>query len=230
MNIGMETRVEGAVRREPLTIERITAAALEIVDRDGLDALSMRQLAAALGVSPMALYNHVPNKERLLDRLCEELFSEIDLSGGEASDVFEEVRTGMRSFRQLLLRHPSAITLMQTHRDLSPACLAPVEYSISLMRRAGLDPEEAVRAHHVLVAYVMGFVSSEVTDPMQNPKLSKAEMVMRVNNLSPDRFPYLFEALPYLMGSDTEAAFDYGIDLILGGIRARVATPAPPIA
>src|SRR3954449_7451812 len=98
--------------RAPLTRDRILRAALVLIDRDGLDALTMRGLGAALGVEGMALYRHVGSKERLLDGVAELLLSELELPPAGATSWQEAWLALARSYRRLALDHPGAFRLL----------------------------------------------------------------------------------------------------------------------
>ena len=119
----MALRTEGARKpREPLSRERVLRAGMAFADASGISSLSMRKLGEALGVEAMSLYNHVANKDELLDGMVDLVFSEIELP-----DVGADWRTAMReraeSARQALGRHPWAINLMSTRTSPGPATL-----------------------------------------------------------------------------------------------------------
>src|SRR3954467_12682736 len=108
-------RVEPAkLRREPLTRERVIEAALGVMDTEGLDAVTMRRVGRELGVEAMSLYNHVRDKDDILDGIAEEGLGEFEVPSAEAWD--EAARAAAREFRRLLLAHPGVMTLL-TERD-----------------------------------------------------------------------------------------------------------------
>src|SRR5215831_2959266 len=104
----------GRPRRQPLTRQRIVRAALGIMDEEGLQAVTMRRIGRALGVEAMSLYNHVRDKEEILDSICEEVLSEFQVP--DAGDWREAIRAGAGEYRRLLLAHPRVITLMTARK------------------------------------------------------------------------------------------------------------------
>ena len=113
--------------RRPLTRARILTAALRLVDREGLEALSMRRLGQALGVEAMSLYNHVPNKAAVLDGLVELLLGELEIPGPEAGDWWERIRRIAHSYRRSAHAHPHAFPLAVTRPYNTPATLRQLE-------------------------------------------------------------------------------------------------------
>ncbi len=121
----------------PLSRDRIVQTALGIVDRDGLDALSMRRLGAELGVDPMAIYYHVPNKDALLDAIVEAVMSEIDLTFDDASLPTEDPVVGAaRAYLDAMLAHVNALPIVLSRGPSTPVALRPVELLIRILRDA----------------------------------------------------------------------------------------------
>ncbi|MFT7599132.1 MAG: AcrR family transcriptional regulator [Acidimicrobiales bacterium] len=111
----------GESERGHLSRQRITLAAIGIIDDQGLDGLSMRRLGAALGVEAMSLYHYVASKNDLLDSVMVQLYSEIEIPEiDDAADWQDAVRSGMRSFYKVLVDHPAALTLFATRPADSP--------------------------------------------------------------------------------------------------------------
>jgi AcrR family transcriptional regulator len=209
--------------REPLTRERILACALQLIDRDGLEELSMRRLAAELDVSAMSLYNHVPNKEAVLEGVTEVLLREIELTEMEGLDLETGLKAGLRSFRRVLLDHPNALTLIETRPIVTPDALKPIELSLATLRRAGFSPDDAVRAHWMLVGYTIGHVGFQVNSPIADPSRVQDEIAMRRQTLPVEQFPNLFECLRMAIEGDFDAAFEFGLDAIFAGLKAKLA-------
>lgn len=123
----------------PLTREQIVRTALALVDRDGLKALSMRRLGAELGVDPMAVYYHIPNKEALLDAIVEAVMASMDLSSDDpAGSPEERVLNAAHIYLDVLLQHVNALPILLSHGPATPAALRPVELLIGILRDAGL--------------------------------------------------------------------------------------------
>src|ERR1700732_1941997 len=153
-----------ARRRAALTRERVLRAAISLADRGGIESLSMRQLGQKLGVEAMSLYNHVRNKVDMLDGMVDVVFSEIDLPASGA-----DWRTAMRqraiSARQVLLRPPWAIGLMESRATPGPATLRHHDAVLGSLRKAGFSVDLAAHAYSILDGYIYGFTLTELTLP-----------------------------------------------------------------
>lgn len=208
--------------REPLTRARILATALAIVDRDGLEELSMRRLASELGVSAMSLYNHVPNKDALLEGISEKLLSEINLGAVKTQDWAEGLMIGFRLFRRLLLEHPNALPCVENKPVVTPEAFRPIELSLALLARAGFAPADALFAHWTLVGYTLGHVSFQINNPMAHPEDAEEMMVLKLQRLPQEEFPNLLAALPYTIGCDFDVAFEFGLETVIAGLKAKL--------
>lgn len=209
--------------REPLTRDRILDCALLLIDRDGLEELSMRRLATELGVSAMSLYNHVPSKDAVLEGITEKLLSEINLSAVETGKWAEGLRIGFRLFRKVLLEHPHALPCIENKPIVTPDAFRPIELSLSLLVQAGFSPGEALFAHWSLVGYTLGHVSFQINNPLANPEAAEEQMALKLQRLTPEEFPNLIAALPYTIDCDFDAAFEFGLDTIIEGLRVKLA-------
>jgi AcrR family transcriptional regulator len=214
--------------REPLTRQRIVRAALRIMDEDGLEAVSMRRLGRELGVEAMALYNHVRDKEDILDSICEEVLSEFETPQVEGWS--ERARQGAREYRRLLLDHPNVITLMTERKGplTNPDALRASEFALDLFACAGLPPQDALKAFHVFGGYILGHVTFELGLMYGGPHdeehaRAHEEMARLVESAD---LPCLRAALPKMQEIDAEEQFEFGLDLLLAGIQARVSQTA----
>lgn len=200
-----------------LSRERIVRAALDIVDRDGPKALSMRRLGAELGVDPMAAYYHIPNKEALLDAIVEAVMAEIDLGGDDPSAPLEErIVHAARAYRDVLLAHVNALPIVLTRGPSTPVALRPVEFLIGLLREAGLSPSQSLAGMNAIAATVRGTVGM-VAD---RSALAKEEMAKGLDPDMPDRCPHLLEAMACsqdFLGRD----FEFGIRALARGLLAE---------
>jgi TetR/AcrR family transcriptional regulator, tetracycline repressor protein len=142
--------------RTPLTRQRILETALALVDRDGLGALSMRRLGAALGVEAMSLYHHVPDKDAILDGLVELASGEVP-SAVTGADPAERLKAGLRSYRRSAIAHPEVFRL-RVQRLGAPAA---TEVARSALRELGLDDAGAQVGWRALVAYTIGFTLTD---------------------------------------------------------------------
>jgi AcrR family transcriptional regulator len=212
-------------RREPLSRERIIQAALAIMDLEGLDAITMRRVGRELGVEAMSLYNHVHDKDDLLDGITEEVLREFRMPSAE--DWWEAARLAAHEFRRLLLAHPNVITLL-TEREkpfTNTDSLGVYEFTLDLFRSAGLSVPDAAKAFHVFGGYILGSVTMElglmVGGPSDEAHAQAHQEMARL--VAAGDLPRMSEAMPYLVDCDLDEQFDFGLDLLIEGLRARVA-------
>jgi AcrR family transcriptional regulator len=218
-------RAAQPARREPLTRARIVRAALRIMDEEGLEAVSMRRVGRELGVEAMSLYNHVRDKEDILDGICEQVLS--DFKVPHAGDWTEAARLAAHEYRRLLLAHPTVITLMTERKRpfTNPDSLRAYEFALGIFRSAGLTEADSVKAFHTFGGFILGFVTMElglmVGGPDDAEHMHAHEEMARLVNTAD--LPRLREALPYFADCDVEGQFEFGLDLLIGGLRARIA-------
>jgi AcrR family transcriptional regulator len=201
--------------RTPLSRVRIAQAALAVVDRDGLEALSMRRLGAELGVEGMAVYRHFPNKAAVLAGVVEVLLAELVIpppSDVPWQIVFREVS---RAYRALLLRHPHAVSLLAALPLTDPAAARAAGAVMALLRGAGFDAQTAFNTLATITSYVVGVAQWEVgTAPFRS---EGAEPFV----LPTDADPYLVELIPQLAEGDCDETFEFGLDVIVRGLETR---------
>jgi AcrR family transcriptional regulator len=208
-------------KRTPLTRERALRAAVELADAQGIEAVSMRNLASQLGVVAMALYRHVANKEDLLDGMVEAVYDEIDVAAGESWRA--TMRQRATSMREGLRRHPWAVELMETSSP-GPANLEYHHAGIACLReQAGLPIRTAIDAYNLMDSYVYGFALQEKTLPSDiaaSAEARRQDLTAADPSLA-DRFPYLIELVEELgaSGYDYTRQFDRGLELVLDGIE-----------
>jgi AcrR family transcriptional regulator len=207
-----------------LNRDRVVRSALALADAGGIDALSMRKLAGALGVEAMSLYNHVANKEDLLDGMVDIVFGEIGIPRDGAG-----WRAAMRqraiSALTVLERHPWATSLMESRANPGPATLEHHDAVIRSLREDGFAIELAAHAYSVLDSYVYGFAQQQRMMPLDTPEQAAAAAAHLLRQLPADRYPYLAElTVEHVLqpGYDYADEFEFGLDLILDGLeRAR---------
>lgn len=210
-----------------LSKQRVVAEAVRLADREGVDGLSMRRLAGALGAGAMSLYYYVANKEELLDAMIDVVFEEIELPP-EGTDWQSAMRRRAVSARQVLARHPWAIGLMESRTSPGPANLRHREAVTACLRRAGFPVLMATHANWLLDSYVYGFALQEAGLPFDTAD-GFADMTEDVflPQLPPDEFPYLNESAAALAaaGYDPAEEFTFGLDLVLAALESlRVPT------
>jgi AcrR family transcriptional regulator len=210
-------------RREPLTRERIIQTALRLMDSEGLEAVTMRRIGRELGVEAMSLYNHVADKEEILAGVIEAVLAKFRFAEDEGRDWAERGRTAAREWRRLLKEHPNVITLMSEQRKpmTSLAALRPTEHALAILRSAGLPDEETVLAFRAFGGYIQGFVLAEVANLFGGEEVG-ADPGDLFDGLPLEELPNLAGALPYLFHCDFDAAFEYGLDLMIRGLQAKI--------
>ncbi|HJU35996.1 MAG TPA: TetR/AcrR family transcriptional regulator C-terminal domain-containing protein [Gaiellaceae bacterium] len=205
-------------RRKPLNRERILEAALDLVDEQGIDALSMRRLGQALGYEAMSLYNHVSNKDDLLDGILDLVLAEMkppDVDGG-----LPAIRTSSLAAHEALIRHPWAATLLTTPR-IRPARLEFMDALLGALRNAGFSAETTYHAYHVLDAHIIGFSLWQAAHGSTPPEIDDVRAFIE-RTVPVATYPHLNEhALQHLGdGPHKEVpAFEYGLDLLLESLE-----------
>ncbi|MCP2295957.1 transcriptional regulator, TetR family [Nocardia amikacinitolerans] len=210
--------------RARLTRERVLRTAVDMADEQGLDALSMRKLAQALGVEAMSLYNHVANKDDLLDGIADLVVAEMAVPeiGG---DWKAALRTRAVSAHEVLRRHPWATGLIGSRVNVGPAMLRYIDATLGCLRAAGFTYQQADRAWNAMDAHIYGFTLRESTFP-----LDPSEYVAAATHFLPlipeSTHPHM-NALTRLVIDGTHdgaADFEFGLDLILDGLERLLTT------
>ena len=214
--------------RMPLSRDRVLRAALDLADREGIEGLTMRRLGQVLGVEAMSLYNHVANKDDLLDGMVDAVFAEIDLPfvGGPWRT---ELRRRSLSQRAALLRHTWAAPLMESRTSPGPATLRHHNSVLGCLRAQGFSIPLAAHAFSLLDAYAYGFVLQETTLPFESADEAVEVAAAMMPAISADDYPYLVElATEHVLqpGYDYGDEFDFGLDLIFDGLERALASEA----
>ena len=216
----MATRTDPSVkRRVPLTRERVLRAALALADSKGIGSLSMRNLGEELGVEAMSLYNHVANKDDILDGIVDLVFSEIALPT-ERAEWKPAMRGRAISAHEALLRHPWAPSMMQSRTKPGPATLRHHDSVLGSLRNAGFTLVMAAHAISVIDGYVCGFALQQINIPLQSRE-QVAEVGEGILRQLGEQYPHLAEMITdHAMkpGYDYADEFEFGLDLILDGL------------
>jgi AcrR family transcriptional regulator len=209
----------------------VLGAAIGLADAGGFESLTMRKLAKELGVEAMSLYNHVANKDDILDGIVDIVFSEIEVPSPGEADWTATMRQRAISVRDVLSRHSWAIELMESRMNPGPANLRHHDAVMGCLREAGFPFRAAVHAYSVLDAYIYGFALQERSLPFETPA-EHSEVIETKREQVPDmqQYPYLVEVATEIAkaGYDYATEFEFGLDLILGGLdRSRGGSMTP---
>ncbi len=214
--------------RMPLTRERVLRAAVDLADREGIEGLTMRRLGQSLGVEAMSLYNHVANKDDLVDGMVDAVFAEIDVPlVGEPWKA--ELRRRCLSQRAALRRHTWAAPLMESRTSPGHATLRHHNAVVGCLRAQGFSVAMAAHTFSLIDAYVYGFVLQETTLPFESADEAAEVAAAMMPALSPDDYPYLVElATEHVLqpGYDYGDEFEFGLGLLLDGLERAVIAPA----
>jgi AcrR family transcriptional regulator len=208
----------------------ILSAALGIIDRDGVEALSMRRLSEAVERDTTVLYRHVPNKAAVLDGVAEIVLSQLSVDTTDP-DWARQLRVVAHHFRQLALAHPNVVPLLVT-RPLSaplgqrpPGTLRPLEDVLTLLTSAGFTGDDALHVYRVLFAYLHGHVLDELQEIIERPEETDHVLQLGLHRLPITEFPQLRAVAPALVSYDGAAELDRGLDLLLTGLIATLTNP-----
>jgi AcrR family transcriptional regulator len=223
-NTPSEAAVNGTGK---ITREVVLAAALDIIDRDGPDALSMRGLAAALHRDPMILYRHAANKAALLDGVAEIVLAQLKVDSTDP-DWVGQLRAVARDYRRLALAHPHVVPLLVT-RPLAtplalrpPGTLRPLEDVLALLTRAGFSGPDALHIYRALFGFLHGHVLNELQELIDNPDETDDLLRLGLHRLPITEFPLLRSLAPVLAAYDGAAELERGLDILLTGLRTTL--------
>jgi AcrR family transcriptional regulator len=202
-----------------LTRERVAAVALELVDSDGLDRLSMRRLADALGVGTMTLYGYFRSKGELLDAVVDAAVTDgaAEVPPGHWRD---QLRVLMDGARRSLLRHPALVEIRVRQPVLRPEALRFAESGLRILREAGFARSESALAFRLLFSYSLGFAAFSPAEAVEEDRAAAAAAIRA---LPPEDYPELSATsadAARAMGG--EEAFEYGLERILDGLERRL--------
>lgn len=206
-------------RRAPLTLEKVLASALRLADKKGLEFLSMRNLAKALGVEAMSLYHHVPGKEALLDGLVERVVSEL-----EFPEVGVDWRIAMRGrairAHRVMMKHRWATMLFVSRMNVGPNMLRYVDRTVGCLREAGFSWAMADHAWNTLDAFTYGFTLQRLNFPLQPEQYAPAAKQF-LPMIPVAQFPYLHGLSQEIIAGrhDGLQHLELGLELLLNGLE-----------
>ena len=212
--------------RGGLSAERVYAAALQILDTGGPDALSMRGLAHALDREAMTLYRYAPNKAAVLDGVVELVLGELHVDR-DAADWCEALRELARAFRRTALAHPHVVPLMVTRPVATPlglrpaGTLQPLEDILDLLTRAGFTPADALHAYRLFFGFLHGHVLSELQEVVDDPDQADDQLQANLHRLPRRQFPQVRALAAELANYDGAAQLEQGVELMIIGLQNR---------
>jgi AcrR family transcriptional regulator len=203
----------------PLSRERVLQMALCIADQDGIEALSMRKIAQELGVKAMSLYNHVANKDDILDGIVDMVVAEIELP-----DLKIDWKTAMRrraiSAHVVLLRHPWVAIAMMSRVNVGSAMLRYIDATLGCLREAGFSFETADHAWNAIDNHVYGFTLQELNFPFKPGEYAQ-QAESFISFIPLEKYPYMNRLAHYVIEGRYDGLhnFEFGLDLILDGLE-----------
>lgn len=216
-----------STKRQPLkrtlSREKIVSAAMELADRDGIDALSMRQLATTLGVTAMSLYNHVSNRDELLDHMVERVAEKIT-TPTIGSDWESELWTRAQSLRTVLLQHRWALTIMISRIALGNSVNRDANATVGCLVECGFDYRQADWARNAIDSHVYGYVVQELNFPVE-PDEYRAAAKQYLPMIDRQSYPYIHAASAEVADGtyDGMTDFDFGLGLVISGLKRWLA-------
>ncbi|WP_432137965.1 MULTISPECIES: TetR/AcrR family transcriptional regulator [unclassified Streptomyces] len=236
LGAGPARRASDRGRYGRLNRERVLASALELVDGEGLSALSMRRLGGELGVEAMALYRYASSKDALLDGLVEALYLELEerlgaQPGDPAASGSPAWRSGLhriaRTTYDVCLAHPRAVPLLATRMLAVPLARRPAavlrdhERVLALLAEAGFDEEGASAVFRAFTAWLLGYVSVELQPMVDNPEESDPAFRLGLHRMPPQELPRLRQAAPALAERGGREGLAEGLDALLDHFTAQ---------
>ncbi|MEZ0074300.1 TetR/AcrR family transcriptional regulator [Planotetraspora sp. GP83] len=228
-------RKRPAPARVPLTRERIVDAAFVVLDRDGYERLSMRQVAAELGVVVSALYVHVNSKDELLELMYNTLFDDIELPEPDPGNWQEQVKDFARGGRRRLLAHRDMARVSMGHVPFTPELLPHVEKLFALFRAGGLPAPVIAIAGDLLSTYMEGFTMEESMwaeryrgMDAKSWETIRDEIQQYFSSLPQDRFPNLVSIAELMVDESNDYRFELGLDIIIRGLASYAEKPDHP--
>lgn len=227
-----ERRAQG--QKPALTREQIVRATIEIADADGAQAISMRRIAAKLGVGTMSLYWHVSSKQDLLDLALDAIFGEVAPPDRLSGDWRADLRAIAFLLRATLRRHPWLVSFIFGRPPLGPNGLRNIETGLSALDHLGLDTTIALGILATVNTYVVGFVMNETAEEevRRRSGLTEAEWQVAIapyvrRLIASNQFPHLERVISATTQADAEdldndASFAFGLDCLLDGIAVRI--------
>jgi TetR/AcrR family tetracycline transcriptional repressor len=215
--------------RRTLTRERVVAEALTLITQEGAAALTMRALAARLGVVPGALYRHVRGKEQLQDLVLDGVLAEVDCDINDALPWIDQIKELTHRLRKVLEDHPGVAALLKTRDPLGPNSLSLAEAVLRPLHHAGFPHREAGHAFFLILDYTIGFEVSSPRISANEQRVQDAATRQRLHeffrSLPGDRFPTLIALGEHVWLDNRDERFAAGINALLDGLKRALRPP-----
>lgn len=214
-----KSKKKSTSQRANLSRKRVLRAAIKIADKDGIEALSMRNLARSLGVEAMSLYNHVDNKEDVLDGIVEIVVAKIEVPA-QGVDWKSALRGRAISAHEVLVSHPWAAMLFVSRINIGPATLRYVDATIGCLCSAGFSYEVADRAWNAIDSHVYGFTLQALNFPFEPSEYSDAaEEYLPL--IPEEQYPFIHALSQNVINGTHDGVQDFcfGLDLILDSLE-----------
>jgi len=231
-SLWFDAPIDDPDRRPQLTRQRVVAEALAVIAHGGAQALTMRALAARLGVVPGALYHHVGNKQQLHDLVLDGVLAEVDVHTNPSLAWTEQLKILATRLRQVLEAHPGVAGILKTRDPLGPHSLALAEAVLSPLQTAGFDDREAGLAFFLLVDYTIGFAVSSprtsVNEQRVRDTATRTQLHEFFRTLPPDRFPTLVALGEHVWVDNRDQRFTAGLQVLVDGLEHARRSPHRP--
>ena len=205
--------------RPPLTRDRIIDAAVRFADQQGVDELSMRKLGAELGVEAMSLYNHVANKDEILDGMIDHVFTTIPLPDPKEDWRVSVRKTGHAAMEQFTA-HPWVVSLLMQRGNFGQASLVFMNQVLGILRAAGFSDEETHHAWQMLASHTMGYAFQQSSGGSRDKDWDGLEQ--QLSHLG-ERFPHVVALAPLLAECEFGSEYAFGLEIIISGLESRLA-------
>jgi AcrR family transcriptional regulator len=219
-------------RRPQLTRQRVVEEALAVIAHDGVQALTMRRLAARLGVVPGALYHHVRDKQQLHDLVLDGVLAEVDLDLDPALGWTEKLKLLAHRLRQVLEAHPGVAGILKTRDPLGPHSLALAEAFLGPLQAAGFGNREAGLAFFLLIDYTIGFAVSSPATSVNEQRVrdpaTRSQLHQFFRSLPSDRFPALVALGEHVWVDNRDERFTAGLQVLVDGLEHARNAPHRP--
>jgi TetR/AcrR family transcriptional regulator, tetracycline repressor protein len=206
--------------KAPLSQERILAETLKLIDESGVEAFTMRRLAAVLGVDPMAIYHHFPNKRAVIGGLVETMLKQFQFSTVERSDWRSGIRQFAHAYREMVRAHANLVLYFVLNNELAAEGAFRISEPLyAILQKAGLSPVNMLRAADTLIDFLNGFALGERNTILGEPG-ERNSIVQMLQSYSSDQFPAMRRLYAQLSEEEMRGDFDSALNILIAGIEA----------